>query len=103
MGLRHVAFGSVTLAILEGLDEHAVRRVAVSLTSVGIAVVVARAGRVWLCVAVLSASYLVGVMLERSPAELSAEGQVGTVVAAAVVESLAPCGTFARSEGSASA
>lgn len=57
---------------------------AVSLTPIGVAVVVARARTVWLCVAVLIAGYAFAVLPSRSPAELSDAGQLGTVVGALV-------------------
>lgn len=57
---------------------------AVSLTSIGVAVVTARARTVWLCVAVLVAGYLLAVLPSRSLAELSDAGELGTVVGALV-------------------
>jgi len=58
--------------------------VAVSLTSLGVAVAVARACTVWLCVAVLLAVYLTAVLLARSPSAIVEDDAVGTVLGAAV-------------------
>lgn len=57
---------------------------AVTLTTVGIAVVVARARTVWLCVLALGVSYAAAALAEGSPAELADHGQLGTVVGALV-------------------
>jgi len=53
---------------------------AVSLTSIGVAVVAARARTVWLCVIVLEAGYLLSVLLTATPAELSREAKLGGVI-----------------------
>jgi DNA-binding CsgD family transcriptional regulator len=69
-------------AIVDGLIGGAY--VAFSLTSVGIAVIVARARTVWLCVALLMASYATGVLAGRSPAALVDDGQLASVLGAMI-------------------
>lgn len=54
--------------------------VAVSMTAIGIAVVVGRARTVWLCVAVLVSGYALGVFLEHAPADLADDGRLGGVI-----------------------
>ena len=58
--------------------------VAFSLTSVGIAVIVARAATVWLCVALLEAGYVIAILIEMSPAALADEGHLGGALGAIV-------------------
>lgn len=58
--------------------------VAFSLTSIGLAVIAARARTVWLCVALLSLGYLALALLEHSPAQLVDGGHMGTVLGAVV-------------------
>jgi DNA-binding NarL/FixJ family response regulator len=130
-----MATGSLVLAILEGLGEHPLRRlaiglglvlsvavalwqrnrvcvvlrthpwlvvpvaaaqlcaavadkalggpyVAVTVTSLGLAAVVARPRTVWACVAVLDVGYAVAVLAERSPAALVDSGQLAGVLGA---------------------
>jgi len=56
--------------------------VAFSLTSVGVAVIVARTRTVWLCVALLDAGYAAAVLLEHSPATLARERELGGAIGA---------------------
>jgi DNA-binding CsgD family transcriptional regulator len=58
--------------------------VAFSLTSVGIATIVARARTVWLCVALLEIEYTVAVLAVRSPGSLVDQGQLGATLGAMV-------------------
>ena len=58
--------------------------VAFSLTSIGIAVVAARARTVWLCVALLALGYLALASIQYSPSELATDGRLGTVLGAVV-------------------
>jgi DNA-binding CsgD family transcriptional regulator len=58
--------------------------VAFSLTSVGLAVVAARARTVWLCVAVLTTGYTGLVLIAHSPATLAHKGELGGAIGAAV-------------------
>lgn len=58
--------------------------VAWSLTSLGVAVVVARPRTVWLCVLLLVVTYAGGVLLSRSPGELADGGDLAAVVGALV-------------------
>jgi len=58
--------------------------VAVSLTPIGITVIVARARTVWLCVSALMAGYAFVVLAGHTPAQLSRDGQLGTVAGALV-------------------
>lgn len=58
--------------------------VAFSLTSIGLAVVVARARTVWACVLVLEAGYLAALAAQgHTVAQLADEGQLGGVIGAA--------------------
>jgi DNA-binding CsgD family transcriptional regulator len=54
--------------------------VAFTLTSIGLAVVAARARAVWLCVALLAAGYATGVLAAHSPAELARDGNLGGTI-----------------------
>jgi DNA-binding NarL/FixJ family response regulator len=54
--------------------------VACSLTALGLAVVAARARTVWLCVALLSLGYATAVLVQRSPARLADDGDLGGVI-----------------------
>jgi DNA-binding CsgD family transcriptional regulator len=56
--------------------------VAVSLTPIGLAIVVARARTLWLCVAVLTGGYALAVLVRYSPAELARAGDLGGVFGA---------------------
>jgi len=56
--------------------------VAASMTSIGLAVIVARARTVWLCVALLDAGYATTVFAAHSPAALAREAQLDGVVGA---------------------
>jgi DNA-binding CsgD family transcriptional regulator len=58
--------------------------VAFSLTSVGVAVVAARARTVWLCVALLDLGYVGLALLGHSPADLVRRGELGGAIGAAV-------------------
>lgn len=51
--------------------------VAFSLTSVGVAVVVARAGTVWMCVALLEVMYASVILASHSPTSLVEQGHLG--------------------------
>lgn len=77
-----LVFGLATLelaaAIADGLIGGAY--VAFSLTSVGVAVVVARTRTVWLCVALLELVYVTTVLASRSPASLIDDGRLGEVL-----------------------
>jgi DNA-binding CsgD family transcriptional regulator len=54
--------------------------VAFSLTSVGVATIVARARTVWLCVALLETGYVAALLVVRSPGSLVDQGLVGATV-----------------------
>lgn len=54
--------------------------IAFLLTSIGIAAIVARARTVWMCVALLDVGYLALALLESSPSEHVADGNLGTVL-----------------------
>jgi DNA-binding CsgD family transcriptional regulator len=56
--------------------------VAFSLTSVGLAVVAADSRTVWTLVAALVTTYVAGVLVTASPAELSRQGDLGGVIGA---------------------
>jgi len=56
--------------------------VAVTLTSIGLAAVVARPRTVWLCVAVLDVGYAEAVLLDSSPAALVQTGELAGVLGA---------------------
>lgn len=68
----------LTAAIADGLIGGAY--VAFSLTSVGVAVVVARTRTVWLCVALLDLLYVTAVLASWSPASLIDQGRLGEVL-----------------------
>jgi DNA-binding CsgD family transcriptional regulator len=76
--------------------------VAFTLTSIGIAVVVARARVVWWCVAVLMFAYGVGVLVGHSPQDLIHKGELGGVLGQllaypfAALSLLALAGLFTR-------
>jgi len=56
--------------------------VAITLTSIGLAAVVARPRTVWLCVAVLDAGYAAAILIDSSPAALVQSGQLAGVLGA---------------------
>lgn len=56
--------------------------VAVSMTSIGLAAIVARPRTVWLCVAVLDFVYAAAILSERSPAELVNSGELAQALGA---------------------
>lgn len=58
--------------------------VAWSLTSIGLAVVAARARTVWLCVAVSATAYATGVLAQEEPAALAADGALAGSIGALV-------------------
>lgn len=55
---------------------------AVSMTSIGLAAIVARPRTVWLCVAVLDVGYAGAILVERSPAELVSSGDLAHALGA---------------------
>lgn len=77
-----VAAGQILAAGIDGVVGGAF--VAFSITSIGIAVVVARARTVWACVLVLEAGYLAALLSAHTFAELSDDGQLGGVIGAVV-------------------
>jgi DNA-binding NarL/FixJ family response regulator len=54
--------------------------IAFSLTSIGLAILAARARTVWLCVAVMEAVFVTAVLARTTPAELADAGDLGGVV-----------------------
>jgi DNA-binding CsgD family transcriptional regulator len=56
--------------------------VAVSLTPIGLAVIVARPRTVWLCVALLELGYVLGVVVERWPGALVRQGELSGALGA---------------------
>ena len=58
--------------------------VAFSVTSIGLAVIAARARIVWLCVALLALGYLALALIEYPPSELATGGRLGTGLGAVV-------------------
>jgi DNA-binding CsgD family transcriptional regulator len=54
--------------------------VAVSLTSIGLAILAARTRTVWLCVLVLEAIFVAAVLIQSTPAQLADDGDLGGVV-----------------------
>ena len=79
VGVAAVELGVVALDGLLGTPY-----VSFTLTAVGVAVVVARARTVWLCVALLEVGYVVVVLANRSPSGLASHGELGGVIGAAV-------------------
>lgn len=77
-----LAGGELTAAIVDGVIGGAY--VAFSLTSVGVAVVAARARTVWLCVALLEVGYVLAVVAEGSLASLGEQGELGGVLGAMI-------------------
>lgn len=75
-----VAVGLLAMVAVDGLVGGPY--LAVSVTPIGIAVVAARARTVWICIALLMLGYAFGVSIDRSPAELSRDGQLGTAIGA---------------------
>ena len=58
--------------------------VAFSLTSVGIAVIVARSRTVWVCVSLLDVGYATVLLLGNAPSSLARHGELGGVIGALV-------------------
>ena len=56
--------------------------VAVSMTSIGLAAIVARPRTVWLCVAVLDCVYAAAIVAEQSPAQLASSGDLAQALGA---------------------
>lgn len=56
--------------------------VSLSITSIGLAVIVARPRTVWLCVALLALSYAAVICVDRSPAQLARSGQLAGALGA---------------------
>lgn len=77
-----IAVGQLAAAVADGLVGGPY--VACSLTSIGLAVVVARARTVWICVVVLIVGYCAALLVEHSLDELIDERQLGSVVGALV-------------------
>jgi len=75
-----VAAGQQSAVVADGAMSSAY--VAVSMTSIGLAAIVARATTVWLCVAVLDIAYAVAIVAERSPAELVHSGDLAQALGA---------------------
>lgn len=90
----------LTAAIADGLIGGAY--VAFSLTSVGVAVVVARARTVWLCVALLEVLYVTALLVRWSPGSLADQGHLGDALGKVVsypVAALLFLGLRARFQG----
>lgn len=90
----------LTAAIADGLIGGAY--VAFSLTSVGVAVVVARARTVWLCVALLEVMYVTALLVRWSPGSLADQGHLGDALGKVVsypVAALLFLGLRARFQG----
>lgn len=77
-----IAAGQILAAGIDGVVGGAF--VAFSITSIGIAVVVARARTVWACVLVLQVGYLAALLSTTTFATLSDDGQLGGVIGALV-------------------
>ncbi|MDP9433827.1 MAG: LuxR C-terminal-related transcriptional regulator [Actinomycetota bacterium] len=73
-----VAMAQLTAAAVDGLLHSPY--VAVTITSIGLAVVVARARTVWLCAALLAGGYTLAILVEHAPARLAANGDLGGVI-----------------------
>jgi DNA-binding NarL/FixJ family response regulator len=73
-----VAAGQLSAVVADGALDGAYD--AVSVTSIGLAAVVARPITVWLCVAVLDTGYATAVLVDRSPAALVKSGQLAGVL-----------------------
>lgn len=73
-----LAIVELTAAIADGLIGGAY--VAFSLTSVGVAVIVAHTRTVWLCVALLELMYVTAVLASWSPSRLVDDGRLGEVL-----------------------
>jgi DNA-binding CsgD family transcriptional regulator len=76
-----VALAELAAAVVDGLPEPGPYAV-FSMTSIALAVVVARPRMVWLTVGVLDCSYAAVVLLERSPAHLAESGRLSAVIGA---------------------
>jgi len=55
---------------------------AVSMTSIGLAAIIARARTVWMCVAVLDATYATALLIDQSPAALVESGDLAQALGA---------------------
>ena len=75
-----LAAAELAAAVIDGLLRGPY--VAFSMTSIALAVVVARPRTVWLCVALLDAGYALGIMVEQTPAALVRNGDLGGVLGA---------------------
>ncbi|MEY2512838.1 MAG: Bacterial regulatory protein luxR family [bacterium] len=73
-----LAAAQLTVMALDGLVGEPFQ--AFSLTSVGLAAIVASVRTVWLCVAILDFGYLALALVQRTPAELAANGDLGVVL-----------------------
>lgn len=73
-----VAAAELSLAAIDGLLGGPY--VAFSMTSIALAVVVARPRTVWLCVAVLDVGYALAMTVEHTPAALVRDGYLGDVL-----------------------
>jgi DNA-binding CsgD family transcriptional regulator len=76
-----LALAQLAPAMIDGLPAPG-PYAAFSVTSIGLAVVVARPRTVWLTVAVLDCSYAVVVLVDRSPAQLADSGRLSHVLGA---------------------
>ncbi|MEA2129191.1 MAG: Bacterial regulatory protein luxR family [Solirubrobacteraceae bacterium] len=76
-----VALAELAAAVVDGLPEPGPYAV-FSMTSIALAVVVARPRTVWLTVGVLECSYAAVVLLDRSPAQVVESGRLSTVLGA---------------------
>jgi DNA-binding CsgD family transcriptional regulator len=98
--LLGVALAEISVVAVDGLVGGPY--VAFTLTSIGIAVVVARARIVWWCAAVLMLSYGIGVLVGHSPQHLIHTGELGGVLGQllaypfAALSLLALAGLFTR-------
>jgi DNA-binding NarL/FixJ family response regulator len=75
-----VAAGELALTAVDGVVDGPY--VQVTLTSIGLASVVARPRTVWLCVLVLDVGYAAAVLAERSPSSLVDDGDLAGVLGA---------------------
>ncbi len=95
-----IALGQVVLVGIDGFVDGPY--VAWTLTALGLAAVAITRRRQWLCVGVLAAAYSAGVLLERSPRALVADGALGGVVGvliaypAAAMVMMVLCGRYVR-------
>jgi DNA-binding CsgD family transcriptional regulator len=76
-----LALAQLAPAVVDGLPAPG-PYVVFSMTSIALAVVVARPRTVWLTVAVLDCSYAAAVLIDKSPAQLIDSGRLSTVLGA---------------------